>query len=76
MLSKTDDDFREMVVRGQLSQQEIARECGFAKSVLQQNPRVKETLKTLDAQLRDRNLLPQLAEASENVAVPQTSTSA
>jgi hypothetical protein len=71
--SKTDADFREMVIRGQLSRQEIARECGFAKSVLLQNPRVKEALKTLEAQLRDRNLLPPLAEANENTATPQTS---
>lgn len=75
MISKTDDDFREMVMRGQLSRQEIARECGFAKSVLLQNPRVKEALKTLEAQLREKKLLPPLAEASEreNETAPQTS---
>lgn len=63
--SKTDDDFREMVARGQLSRQEIARECGFAKSVLLQNPRVKDALKGLEAQLRERKVLPPVAEASE-----------
>ncbi|HXE98269.1 MAG TPA: VPA1267 family protein [Dongiaceae bacterium] len=47
MASKTYDDFREMVVRGQLSRQEIASECGFAKSVLLQNPRVKESTYSL-----------------------------
>lgn len=69
--SKTDDDFREMVARGQLSRQEIARECGFAKSVLLQNPRVKEALKALEAQLRERNVLPPVAETSESDAAPQ-----
>ena len=69
--SKTDDDFREMVARGQLSRQEIARECGFAKSVLLQNPRVKDALKTLETQLRERKVLPPVAETSEGDAAPQ-----
>src|SRR2546427_9384723 len=71
MASKTDDDFREMVARGQLSRQEIARECGFAKSALLQNPRVKDALKTLEAQLRERKVLPPVAETSESDAPPQ-----
>ena len=71
MASKTDDDFREMVARGQLSRQEIARECGFAKSALLQNPRVKDALKTLEAQLRERKVLPPMAETSESDAAPQ-----
>lgn len=69
--SKTDDDFREMVARGQLSRQEIARECGFAKSALLQNPRVKDALKALEAQLRERKVLPPVAETSESDAAPQ-----
>lgn len=56
--SKTDADYREMVLRGQLSRKEIARECGFAKSVLLQNPRVKDSLKALETKLRERGLLP------------------
>ena len=60
--SKTDADYREMVMRGQLNRKEIARECGFAKSVLLQNPRVKEALQTLEAQLRERDILPPVAE--------------
>lgn len=71
MASKTDDDFREMVARGQLSRQEIARECGFAKSVLLQNPRVKDSLQALEAQLRERKVLPPVAETSESDAAPQ-----
>jgi hypothetical protein len=62
--SKTDPDFREMVMRGQLSRQEIARECGFAKSVLLQNPRVKDALRLLEEQLRSRKVLPPLVEPS------------
>ena len=59
--SKTDADFREMVLRGQLNRTEIARECKFAKSVLLQNPRVKEALRTLEEQLRERDILPPVA---------------
>jgi hypothetical protein len=58
---KTDPDYREMVVRGQLNRKEIARECGFAKSVLLQNPRVRDSLKTLETDLRERSVLPPLA---------------
>lgn len=61
-VSKTDADYREMVMRGQLNRKEIARECGFAKSVLLQNPRVKDALRALEAQLRERDLLPPVAE--------------
>lgn len=61
--SKTDPEFREMVVRGQLNRQDIAKECGFAKSVLAQNPRVKDALKTLERSLRSRGVLPPLAES-------------
>ncbi|MCB8747009.1 hypothetical protein LHU53_08825 [Rhodoferax sp. U2-2l] len=61
---KTDPDFREMVMRGQLSRQEIARECGFAKSVLLQNPRIKDALRDLEEQLRLRKVLPPLVETS------------
>lgn len=67
--SKTDADYREMVLRGQLSRKEIARECGFAKSVLLQNPRVKDALRTLEAQLRERNILPPVADPAAPVPI-------
>ncbi|MBE3897170.1 hypothetical protein HJ156_21010 [Vibrio parahaemolyticus] len=40
--SLTDDDYREMEYRGNLKRSAIAKGCGFAKSVLQQNPAVKK----------------------------------
>ena len=64
--SKTDADYRGMVRRGQLSRQEIARECCFAKSVLLQNPRVNEALRALEAQLRERSILPPVADAARS----------
>lgn len=65
--SKTDADYREMVLRGQLNRKEIARECGFAKSVLLQNPRVRDSLKALEADLRERGVLPPRAEGETTV---------
>ena len=59
---KTDADYREMVQRGQLNRKELARECGFARSVLLQNPRIKDALRVLEAQLRERDILPPVAE--------------
>jgi hypothetical protein len=56
--AKSDDDFRQLVVRGVLSRTDIARECQIAKSVLAQNPRVRKALKLLEDDLRDRNVLP------------------
>jgi hypothetical protein len=54
MDGKTDDDFRKLVVRGKLLRREIARECGFDKSVLLTNPLVKEAFQMLVARLRER----------------------
>jgi hypothetical protein len=56
--SKTDDDFRAMASRGVLSRKEIAIECGFAKSALDQNPRVKAALRELEDNLRVKGVLP------------------
>ncbi|WP_028216705.1 VPA1267 family protein [Paraburkholderia oxyphila] len=68
MASKTDADFREMTTRGQLSRQEISRECGFARSVIAQNPRVKDALRELENGLRKRGVLPVAAETAEPTA--------
>ena len=62
--SKTAADFKEMVMRGQLNRMEIAKETGFAKSVLTQNPRVRECLQELENRLRAEGILPPLAERS------------
>jgi hypothetical protein len=70
--SKTDDDYRAMAIRGVLSRIEIATECGFAKSALAQNPRIKLALKQLEDDLRGRAVLPKaVVEASEAAAEPR-----
>ena len=62
--SKTNADFKEMVTRGQLNRMEIAKETGFAKSVLTQNPRVRECLQDLENRLRAQGILPPMVERS------------
>lgn len=59
--SKTDNDFRAMASRGVLSRTEIATECGFSKSSLDQNPRIKAFLRELEDTLRIRGVLPSAA---------------
>lgn len=66
--SKTDDDFRELASRGVLSRKEIAIECGFAKSALDQNPRIKASLRELEDALRERGVLPPAVEKSSDDA--------
>lgn len=60
--SKTDAEYREMASRGVLARKEIATECGFAKSALSQNPRIKQALKELEDSLRERGVLPKAIE--------------
>ena len=63
--SQDDGTYRDMVVRGQLSRTEIATVCGFGKSVLVQNPRVRAALKALEDGLRARGILPPLVSPGE-----------
>ncbi len=55
--SKSDRDFQTVSRRGILSRKEIAIECGFAKSALDQNPRIKAALRELEDKLRLRGVL-------------------
>lgn len=63
--SKTDEDFRQIEFKGKLKRKEIAVECGFALSVLNQNPSVRDVLNALESDLRQRGILPQRAENAE-----------
>lgn len=70
--SKTDADYRAMASRGVLSRKEISKECGFAKSALDQNPRIKAALRALEDGLRARGVLPEVAErASDEAQLPR-----
>jgi hypothetical protein len=70
LATKTDADFRQMVSRGVLSRKEIAKECGFAKSALDPNPRIKAALKIAEDGLRERRVLPALEEKLPNDDAP------
>jgi len=50
-------DWADYIRQGQLNRTEVAAECGFAKSVLRQNPAVKAALETLEADLRTSGVL-------------------
>ncbi|MDP9010776.1 MAG: VPA1267 family protein [Pseudomonadota bacterium] len=65
--SKTDEDYRGLASRGVLSRKEIARECGFAKSALDQNPRIKLALRELEEALRDKGVLPLAVDKSTTI---------
>jgi hypothetical protein len=58
-----------MVSRGSLSRKEIAAQCGFAVSTLNQNPRIKSALLAKEALLRESGVLPTISAKSENDAV-------
>ena len=67
---KSDDDFRSLAHRGVLSRKEVAKECGFAKSALDQNPRIKAALRELEDALRARAVLPPAVEKAAEDATP------
>lgn len=68
----TDKDYIEIIFRDKLNRREVANACGFAKSVLQQNPKVKELLQDLENELRKRKVLPEIIESSsEKISSPQ-----
>lgn len=66
--SQTDEDFKQITHRGQLSRSEISKAIGCAKSVLVQNPRVKVLLADLETGLRQRGILPPLSLEGETAA--------
>jgi hypothetical protein len=69
--SMSDDDFRQIVFRGQLNRGEISKGVDCAKSALRQNPRMAKMLASLEDALRERGVLPDLTEkAKENEDKP------
>lgn len=64
--SKSAADFAQIVSRGSLNRREIATECGFARSVVDQNPRVRQALSELETRLRDTGVLPPKSEGTED----------
>lgn len=67
--TQSTDDFKQIIYRGQLSRNEIAKAIGCGKSALNQNPNLRESLKSLEDDLRAKGVLPQLVDAEESDAV-------
>ncbi|MDO6620164.1 VPA1267 family protein [Shewanella sp. 6_MG-2023] len=66
--TQTDDDFKQIVFRGQLNRIEVAKGIGCGKSALNQNPALKTALKALEDELRGKGLLPPLTNAAKKNA--------
>lgn len=70
--TQSDDDFRQMIHRGQLNRGDIAKGVGCGKSALRQNPVLKRALEQLETKLRKQGVLPPLTEsAKQNVDKPK-----
>ncbi len=66
--TQTDDDFKQIVFRGQLNRIEVAKGIGCGKSALNQNPALKKALKALEDELRVKGVLPPLTDAAKKNA--------
>jgi len=63
--TQSDDDFKQIVFRGQLNRIEVAKAVGCGKSALNQNPILRNELKQLEDNLRDRGVLPPLTDTAK-----------
>ncbi|MEH0688821.1 hypothetical protein H4F17_07085 [Vibrio cholerae] len=66
--TQSDDDLKQIIYRGQLNRIEVAKGIGCGKSALNQNPALKDALKALEDELRDRSILPPLTDAAKKNA--------
>lgn len=70
--TQTDDDFKQIVLRGHLNRTEVVKGVGCGKSALNQNPALKKALEALEDELRDKGVLPPLTDsAKKNEGKPQ-----
>ncbi|MDK9685480.1 VPA1267 family protein [Pseudoalteromonas shioyasakiensis] len=63
--TQTDDDFKQIIHRGQLNRGTIAKEASIGKSALTQNITIKKALKALEDSLRERGILPPKIEKAK-----------
>jgi len=75
MGSKSEDDYKQMHYRGQLSRKQIATECNFGKSALTQNDHIREELKNLENNLRNHGILPEIIEKKSTDKLPERDVS-
>lgn len=70
--SRSVEDYQKLILRGKLSRLAMAKECGFARSVFSQNPRVLLELTQLETRLREAGVLPP-ADSPTSEAAPSMS---
>ncbi|SEL28886.1 hypothetical protein SAMN05216262_108138 [Colwellia chukchiensis] len=63
--TQADNDFKQIIFRGQLNRGEVAKAIGCGKSALNQNPALREALKTLEDNLREKGVLPPVTESAK-----------
>lgn len=66
--TQQDDDFKQIVFRGQLNRIEVAKAVGCGKSALNQNSDIRKALKKLEDNLRDKGVLPPLTDTAKKEA--------
>lgn len=66
--TQSDEDFKQIVFRGQLNRVEVAKAVGCGKSALNQNPSLRDELKLLEKNLRNKGVLPPLTETAKKDA--------
>ena len=73
MATQTDDDYQQIIHRGNLSRGEIAKAIGCGRSALAQNPELRRQLQQLEDGLRTQGVLPPLtAQAKASSDNPKT----
>ena len=72
MATQTDDDYQQIIHRGNLSRGEIVKAIGCGRSALAQNPELRSQLQQLEDDLRAREVLPPLtAQAKASTDSPK-----
>lgn len=66
--TQTNNDFKQIVYRGQLNRGEVAKAVGCGKSALNQNPDIRKLLKQLEDNLREKGVLPPLSDTAKKEA--------
>lgn len=66
--TQTDNDFKQIIFRGQLNRIEVAKAVGCGKSALSQNPALKKALNALEEELRHKGVLPPLTDSAKKNA--------
>lgn len=63
--TQSDEDFTQLIFRGQLNRSDVAKAIGCGKSALNQNPALRNALQQLEEHLRLKGVLPTLTEEAK-----------